>query len=142
MYQLLGIDPMKQKLDSEPDAAQFAEWGKSREMIQFLIRRYRDLPINSLFICGRDSEQDVRKQFHYYPMLPGKLAGDARGLVDIVGYLDMLPQEGGNVVRRLYLVGGFYGGAHMAAKHRFGSALKGLWVDNPTMKTLYDLDNA
>jgi hypothetical protein len=142
MYQILGIDPLKQKLDAEPDAAQFQDWGKSREMIQFLIRRYRDLPINSIFICSRGAEQDVRKQFHYEPMLPGKLSGDARGLVDLVGYLDKIPQEGGTIVRRLYLEGGFYAGAHIAAKHRFGSALKGLWVDNPTMATLYALDNA
>jgi len=142
MYQLLGIDPLKQKLDAEPDAAQFSEWGKSREMIQFLVRRYRDLPVNSLFICGRDFEQDARKQFHYEPMLPGKLSGDVRGLVDVVGYLDKIPQDGGTIIRRLYLEGGFYGGAHIAAKHRFGSALKGLWIDNPTMTTLYALDNA
>jgi hypothetical protein len=142
MYQILGINPLTQKIDAEPDAAQFQDWGKSREMIQFLVRRYRDLPINSWFICGRDIEQDTHKRFHYDAMLPGKLSGDVRGLVDIVGYLDKIPQEGGNVVRRLYLEGGAYGGAYIAAKHRFGSNLKGLWVDNPTMATLYALDNA
>lgn len=141
MYQILGIDPLKQKLDAEPDAAQFQDWGKSREMIQFLVRRLRDLPVNSFFICGRDIEQDNFKKFHYYPLLPGKLADDVRGLVDVVGYLDKIPQEGGTVVRRLYLEGGNYGGAYVAAKHRFGSALKGLWLDNPTMQTIYDLDN-
>lgn len=117
-------------------------WGKSREMIQFLVRRYRDLAVHSIFICGRDIEQDMFKKFHYFPLLPGKLANDVRGLVDIVGYLDKIPQEGGGVIRRLYLEGGFYGGAYIAAKHRFGSNLKGLWVDNPTMVTLYALDNA
>lgn len=141
MYQILGIDPMKQKLDAEPDAAQFQDWGKSREMIQFLVRRYRDLPINSLFICGRDIEQDNFKKFHYYPMLPGKLSDDVRGLVDVVGYYDRIPLEGGNITRRLYLEGGVFGGAYVAAKHRFGSALKGFWVDNPTMATIYELDN-
>jgi hypothetical protein len=138
MYQILGIDPMTQKLDAEPDAAQFQDWGKSREMIQFLVRRYRDLPMHSWFICGRDIEQDNFKKFHYYPLLPGKLADDVRGLVDIVGYMEKIPQEGGNVIRRMYLEGGFYGSAYIAAKHRFGTALKGLWVDNPLMQTLYD----
>lgn len=142
MYQILGIDPTKQKIDAEPDAAQFQDWGKSREMIQFLVRRYRDLPMHSWFICGRDIEQDNFKKFHYYPLLPGKLADDVRGLVDIVGYYEKIPQEGGTVIRRLFLEGGVYGGAYIAAKHRFGSALKGLWIDNPTMQMLYDLDNA
>lgn len=111
-------------------------------MIQFLVRRYRDLDIHTIFINGRDGEQDQFKKYHYFPMLPGKLAGDVRGLVDIVGYYDRIPQEGGNVIRRLYLEGGLYNNANVAAKHRFGSALKGLWVDNPTMATLYALDNA
>jgi len=142
MYQILGINPLTQKIDAEPDSAQWGDWGKSREMIQFLVRRYRDIPMHSWFICGRDIEQDNFKKFHYYPLLPGKLADDVRGLVDIVGYYDKIPQEGGTVVRRLYLEGGFYGGAYIAAKHRFGTALKGLWIDNPTMQVLYDLDNA
>lgn len=139
MYQILGIDPLKQKIDAEPDQAQFQDWGKSREMIQFLVRRFRDLPVFSIFIAGQDVEQDARKQNHYAPMLPGKLANDVRGLVDTVGYITTIPQEGGKIVRRLYLVSGFYGGAHITAKHRYGSKLKGFWIDNPTMETLFDL---
>lgn len=139
MYQLLGIDPAKQKLDAEPDAPQFAEWGRSREMIQFLVRRFRDLPVHSIFIAGHNVEQDAKKQFHYDLMLPGQLAKDVRGLVDTVGYLMAIPMEGGNIGRRLFLVPGMYSGAHLAAKHRYGSNLKGLWVDNPNMQMLYDL---
>lgn len=139
MYQILGINPLNQKIDAEPDQAQFQDWGKSREMIQFLVRRFRDLPIHAIFICGQSIEQDARKQFHYEPMLPGKLADDVRGLVDTVGYLRKIPQEGGQVIRRLYLEGGFHSGAHIAAKHRYGSKLKGLFIDNPTMAVLYEL---
>lgn len=142
MYQLLGIDPQTQRLDNEPDQAQFADWGRSREMIQFLVRRLRDLPVNSLFICGQDIDQDATKKFYYTPLLPGKLAGDVRGLVDVVGYYITLPLEGGKIVRRLYLVGGQYGNAHVAAKNRFGENLKASYVDDPTMRTIYDLDNA
>jgi hypothetical protein len=142
MYQILGINPATQKLDAEPDSAEWKDWGKSREMIQFLIRRYRDLPLHSIFICSRDIEQDAHKRFHYFPLLPGKLADDVRGLTDVVGYYDKIPQEGGSVIRRLYLEGGNYGSAYIAAKHRFGTNLKGLWIDNPTMQILYDLNNA
>ena len=140
MYQLLGIDQLKQKLDAEPDSAEWKDWGASREMIQFLVRRFRDLPIHAIFITGQDAEQDARKQYHYYPLLPGKLAGDVRGLVDTVGYLMNVPQEGGKSIRRLYLVGGMYGNFHIAAKHRYGNNLHGLWVDNPTMETLCKLN--
>lgn len=142
MYQLLGINPLTQRIDQEPDQAQFAEWGRSREMIQFLVRRFRDLPVNSLFICGQDTDQDAAKNWFYTPLLPGKLAGDVRGLVDCVGYLVNVPLEGGQVTRRMYMVGGKYGNANIAAKHRFGSNLKGAFVENPTMATIYELDNA
>ena len=108
-------------------------------MIQFLVRRFRDLPVHSIFIAGHNVEQDARKQFHYDLMLPGQLAKDVRGLVDTVGFLMTIPQEGGKVVRRLILVPGMYGGAHIAAKHRYGSKLQGQWVDNPTMQMLYAL---
>lgn len=108
-------------------------------MVQFLVRRFRDLPVHSIFICAQDIEQDVKKQFHYSLMLPGKLANDVRGLVDTVGYLTKIPQEGGGIVRRLILEGGVYGGAHIAAKHRFGTKLKSLWLDNPDMRLLYTL---
>lgn len=142
MYQLLGIDPLTQRIDNEPDQAQFADWGRSREMIQFLVRRLRDLPINSIFICGQDTDQDTAKKWFYTPLLPGKLAGDVRGLVDVVGYYATIPQEGGKIIRRLFLVGGTYGNAHIAAKHRFGENLKTPFIDDPTMQTIYDLDNA
>ena len=141
MYQILGIDPLKQRIDQEPDQAQFQDWGRSREMIQFLVRRLRDLPVNSIFICGQDTDQDATKNWYYTPLLPGKLAGDVRGLVDCVGYYVSIPLEGGQVTRRLFLVGGKYGNANIAAKHRFGTNLTAAYVDNPTMQTIYDLDN-
>lgn len=142
MYQILGIDPLAQRIDAEPDQAQFQDWGRSREMIQFLVRRLRDLPVNSIFICGQDTDQDTAKKWFYTPLLPGKLAGDVRGLVDVVGYYASIPQEGGRIARRLFLVGGTYGNSHIAAKNRFGENLKTSFIDDPSMQTIYDLDNA
>lgn len=141
MYQILGIDPLKQKLDAEPDSAEWKDWGSSREMIQFLVRRFRDLDIHSIFVAAVDEEQDAKKRIYYEPMLPGKLSKDVRGLVDVVGFIKKIPLEGGKVVRRLILEGGDYGGTNVAAKHRFGSNLKSQHIDDATMKILYDLDN-
>lgn len=142
MYQILGIDPLKQKLDVEPDSAEWKDWGSSREMIQFLVRRFRDLDIHSIFVSAVDEEQDAKKRIYYEPMLPGKLSKDVRGLVDVVGFIKKVPMEGGTkVVRRLFLEGGDYGGVNIAAKHRFGSNLKTQFLDDVSMQTLYDLDN-
>ena len=141
MYQLLGIDPLKQKLDAEPDKPEWGDWGGSREMIQFLVRRYRGLAINTIWICGVDETEDAKKRKYFHPMLPGKLAKDIQGLVDVVGYIKKVPLDGGKVIRRLFLEGGDYGGTNIAAKHRYGPALEGLFLDDPTMQKLYDLDN-
>ncbi|MMZ45231.1 hypothetical protein D3C76_403810 [compost metagenome] len=142
MYQILGIDPLKQKLDAEPDSAEWKDWGSSREMIQFLVRRFRDLDIHAHFVAAVDEEQDAKKRIYFEPMLPGKLSKDVRGLVDVVGFIKKIPLEGGKVVRRLFLEGGDYPGINIAAKHRFGSAMQGKqFLDDPTMQTLYDLDN-
>jgi hypothetical protein len=141
MYQLLGINPEKQRIDDEPDRPQFAEWGSSREMVCFLIRRFRDLPINNVFICGQDTDQDAGKKWYFEPLLPGKLSNDVRGLVSTVGYLTTVPHEDGSLERRLYLVGGTYGNSNIAAKHRFGSVLKTQYLLNPTMQDIYNLDH-
>jgi hypothetical protein len=117
-------------------------WGSSREMVNFLVRRFRDLEINSIFITGVDETEDSKKKKWFAPMLPGKLSKDVQGLVDIVGYIQKIPQDNGTVIRRLFLEGGTYGGVNIAAKHRFGPALKGCYLDEPTMQKLYDLDNA
>lgn len=140
MYQLLGIDPLTQSIDMEPDSAEWKQWGQSREMVQFLVRRFRDLLCNSFFICTQDINQDAQKRMYFEPMLPGKLSTDVRGMVDCVGYYVTIPQDTGTV-RRLFLVGGNYGNSNVAAKHRFGSNLTTPYIDNPTMETIWHLDN-
>lgn len=142
MYQILGVDPLKQKLDVEPDSAEWKDWGSSREMVQFLVRRFRDLDVNSIFVCAVDETEDAKKRKWLAPMLPGKLSKDVQGLVDVVGFIKKVPTEGGaKVVRALYLEGGDYAGFNIAAKHRFGSNLKTQYLVDATMQTLYDLDN-
>lgn len=141
MYQILGIDPATQKLDEEPDSAQWGDWGASREMIQFLVRRFRDLPVHSIFLAGESIDKDNKNVFHYKPMLPGQLSDDVRGLVDTVGYILMGTASDGSVVRRLILEAGTYlGTKEIKAKNRYGDNLKGAkWVDNATMEDLYAL---
>lgn len=139
MYQLLGIDPAKQKLDEEPDSAEFKDWGSSREMIGFLVRRFRDLPIHTVFTASELCEQDAKKIIHCDINLPGKLSTDVRSMVDTVGYLMAAQREDGSVLRRLILVKGNYGAMAIKAKHRYGTNLKGAWIDNPMMEQLYKM---
>lgn len=136
MYQLLGINVGTFALDMEPDNPQFAEWGRSAEMIRLLIRSFRDLPMHTIMVAARLEEQDERKRFHYKPALPGKLANEVQGFFDTVGLLVSAPAaEGGKTMRRLYLEPG----QTFQAKNRFVN-FSGQYIDNPTMAQLYALE--
>lgn len=131
MYQLLGITVGTFALDMEPEIPQFAEWNRSAEMIRLLVRSFRDLPMNALFVCARAEEQDQLKRYHYNPLLPGKLANEVQGFFDVVGYLVSAPTEGGETHRRLWITPG----QTFKAKHRFRD-FEGRYIDNPTMADL------
>ena len=135
MYQLLGITVGEFALDMEPDNPQFAEWGRSAEMIRLLVRSFRDLPINVIFVAAKQSEQDERKRYHYKPALPGKLADEVQGFLDFVGYYVAAPAtEGGEIQRRLFLTPG----QTYQAKNRFPD-FKATFLDNPSMRDIANL---
>lgn len=137
MYQLLGIKVGVQALDVEPENAQFAEWGKSAEMIRLLVRTFRDLKMNSIFVCSKQEDQDHIKRIHHKPALPGKLANEVQGFLDCVGFYVAAPADGGEQVRRLYLTPG----VTYQAKNRFRkfAASKTTFIENPSMQSIWDL---
>lgn len=128
MYQLLGIEVGKYALDLAPENPQWDEWGKSAEMIRLLIRTFRDLPMHTIFVCGRAAEQDHQKKYHYNPLLPGKLANEVQGFFDVVGYMVSAPTEGGETHRRIWLEPG----QTFRAKNRFRN-FEGRYIDSPSM---------
>jgi len=137
MYQLLGITVGAQALDLEPDSPQFAEWGKSAEMIRLLVRTFRDLDMNVLFVAAMTKEQDERKRWCHQPALPGKLANEVQGFLDFVGfYVAGAASEGGEMQRRLFLTPG----QTYQAKNRF-KRWNGTFLDNPTMADILRLQN-
>lgn len=137
MYQLLGIQMGKHALDLTPDPPQWDEWNKSAEMIRLLVRTFRDLPMHTIVVCARAQEQDHQKRFHYYPLLPGKLANEVQGFFDVVGYLVSGSTEGGEMHRRLWLEPG----ETFKAKNRFVD-FKDRYLDNPQMADLARLSLA
>lgn len=132
MYQLLGIKT-DMKLDEDMDVAQFAEFRKNNQLMQLLVRAYRDLPMNVILVCSTQYNQDELKQMHWAPSLTGKLASQVQGFVDIVGYMQVgKPKEGEKTIpRRLWIqpVGRF------DAKNRIAS-FKESFIDNPTQSKL------
>jgi len=131
MYQLLGIFD-ETRIDEEVQSAEWADYKRNHTMIQRLVRKFRDLPMNTLIICAQQYVQDEQKKFNYSPALTGKLSDKIQGFVDMVGYLARknITSEGGEdkTVRRLYVepVGRF------KAKNRFPN-FRGTFFDNPTI---------
>jgi hypothetical protein len=137
MYQLLGMDiGARAAIDQEYQAPEFAEWNKTTEMIRHLVRSFRNLPMNAIFISG-DREDDGKKQTIAFPKELGK---SLPGFVDAVGFYtaEVKPREGGgrDVERRLFLEAG----RRFVAKHRFGSnAVPEGFLLNPSMADIFKL---
>lgn len=132
MAQLLGINDTT-KMDEEVQGAEWAEYKKQHQMVQRMIRNFRDLPMHVLFTAARAYIQDEQKRQIYSPMMTGKLSSQVQGFMDMVGYLvvGQEAQEGQPLPRRLYV----QPGGRYAAKSRF-SAYRGAYFDNPTMEKI------
>lgn len=107
MYKLLNIQTdMKLDAVAASDVAEWGEFRKNNQMMQLLIRAYRDLPMHCLMVTGEKYTQDEKKIFHYGPNMTGQLANQIQGFVDIVGYLtngkptEQAPED---VPRRLFV---------------------------------------
>ena len=133
MAQLLGITDST-RLDEEVQGAEWPEYKKNHSMVQRLVRAFRDLPMNVIFICSQSYVQDENKKQKFAPQMTGKLATQVQGFMDMVGYLVVAPaNEEGVQARRLYVQPSGVG--KYAAKNRF-AAFKGNHIDNPTMQSI------
>lgn len=130
MYQLLGVK-IGQRLDAEPESAEYKQWGQSTEMIRLLVRTLRDLPMNVIFILPSEIKEDDAKRQIRAPMLPGKLSFEVQGFLDMVGYY-RLGIKDDKTIRILHLEAG----RTYQAKHRFGPNTPPA-LENPTMKDIY-----
>lgn len=138
LYNLLGIDQNMKLTDAggesvELDVARFDEFRKNNQMMQLLVRAYRDLPMNVIIVCAQQYAQDELKRMHYTPALTGKLSSQVQGFVDIVGHLQVgkIVEGQSEAKRRLYVqpVGNF------DAKFRKAS-YKSTYFDDPTMSSI------
>jgi hypothetical protein len=133
-YQILKMDIDKIPNEDQMDVAGWPEFRKNNEMVKLLVRAFRDLEMNVIFLCAQGYTQDERKKFHYGPLLTGKLGGQVQGFVDMVGYIvvGQADNETGTAPRRVYVQPVDVGGARFDAKNR-RPQFKGAFFDNPTM---------
>lgn len=131
MYQAQGIQLGNIRLDADSEQPGFQEWGESSRKIENMVREFRNLPMHVVFIASERTVEDERKVQIKRPNLPGKLAIDVQGFMDVVGFLAMSTSGDGNVLRRLFLEPG----RTYSAKNRFVGS-KVTHLDNPTMADL------
>jgi hypothetical protein len=137
MYLIKGMEIGNVKLDAMPDYTQIQEWGMGLEMLRTLIRSFRDLPMNVIFVAAEQFSEIQTGQIVRMPYFTGKLQFEVQGFLDVVGYMASRTEitEEGNAIeyRRLYLISG----KTWQAKNRFAS--EGLsYIDDPTMQKLYE----
>lgn len=130
MYQLLGINE-NTRLDEETQMAEWAEYKRNNSQILRLVRAFRDLPMNVIITSAASYTQDEFKRFVYQPSLTGKLSKQVQGFMDIVGFLVVTADGGGEDVRRMFV----QPSAKYDAKNRL-SSFKGTHFDNPTMSSI------
>ncbi len=129
--QLLGITDTT-RLDEETQSAEWAEYKKNNTMMLRVVRAFRDLPMNVIFICGEKYSQDETKKFKYVPDMTGKLAKKIQGFMDMVGYY-VMARTGDNIQRRLYVMPSATG--RYDAKHRYRT-FKGEYFEDPTINSI------
>jgi hypothetical protein len=129
MNQLLGVNDAT-KMDEEVQGAEWAEYKKQHQMVQRMIRNFRDLPCHIMFTCARAYTQDEQKRMLYTPMMTGKLSSQVQGFMDLVGYLviGQAADENSLAPRRMYI----QPAPRYAAKNRFPQYKKA-YFDDPSV---------
>ena len=75
------------------DAAELRDHGRVTLKLGKVLRRFRDLPIPIILICGvRDPDDQDRR---YRPSLPASVSRQARDYVDMIGYLSVVEEVEG-----------------------------------------------
>jgi hypothetical protein len=123
-----------------PDVPSQREWGQSISQVRRLIRCWRDLPLNFIFVC-HEAESKANNGINWIaPDLPGKLKNQSAGMFSNVLYLYVkqdIETEGRRKIvtdeTRCLLTGLTEG---FLAKSRTGAFPR--VVVEPTMRQLYD----
>lgn len=138
VYKFTGVNIGTTKLSEEIEKME--EWQPAQELFRLLIRSFRDLRMNTIFVAAENIVEPDRKKGRLrsqaLPKLAGQMAGDIAGFIDIVGYLVREIGKDGDISRYLYLGAGY---EDWISKHRFENLPDLEYVTKPTLSSLIDL---
>lgn len=118
--------------DIDEDIASVREWGRSIEHIRKLVRGFRDLPMNVIFTAHQKEDKDKKGKITIKPSLPGKLADEVAGFLDVVLYMYVKNIDGEEARMLLSTATDEH-----IAKDRSDSLPQ--VIQNPTMTSLFEL---
>lgn len=86
------------------DQPAMSDYGRATELMRRLIRAFRDLPINIVLTAlAQDQKDETDGTITRLPNLPGKLAYEIAGYMDVVAYMG-IKKEDGEGIKRMVLV--------------------------------------
>jgi hypothetical protein len=136
-YNILGVTQEilteEAKSGDNMETAGWPEFRKVNQMMQMLMRAFRDLPIHVLATAHRTYAEDEQKKRYYAPAFTGQLRTQIPGFFDVVGYMQIETKTDGAIERQLMVkpVGRF------EAKNR-RSVYKENSFKDPTMRTIME----
>ncbi len=95
MADILKTNMLEGKRSHDPDIPEMRDWGRNSERIRKFVRALRDLPdVHVIFTClSKDDTNEQTGRTTVRPMLPGKLAFEIPGFIDVVGHLSAIREK-------------------------------------------------
>lgn len=88
MADITGTDPTSLDLSNDLNMPTLNDWGRNSETVRLIARTFRNLDMHTILTChAQSSKDDKTGATEVLPDLPGKLARQIMGFVDIVGYI-------------------------------------------------------
>lgn len=138
--QKLAMDDTMSKLiesneDRDADIPGIREWNINIERTRKYVRRFRDLPLNTIFTALDHTETNkMNGSIKRKPSLSGKVKDEVAAFLDVVVYL--YTKEVGDENKRMLLTGQT---ETTIAKDRSGQLP--MVIEDPTMQIIYDILN-
>jgi len=138
IYHITGVDPSSPDFTMNLPERTLPLWGKIGDQFGLLLRAFRDLPFNVIFVCSANDRQDETQRVIYTPNLQGKSSLEILGIVDVVGYLHCTtPATMKELPRRTLFLSPT---SQFTAKDRYHKSNTVPYIeDNPTMQRFLQL---
>ena len=133
---ILAENHKKNPTKHDADVPQLADWGKNTEQMRKVLRAFRDLGINVIFVAHSEKDKDeATGAISIGPSFTPKLKIDACSYVDIIGYM-YTKLEGDKTVRYMLT----QPSGNITAKCRREVAIPRV-IEDPTFPKLWDYLN-